>query len=270
MQQRSIVLAALATLAVLAPGAAATSETATSGTVSATLSYDHAQDSPEWRNLLLTITRDGRQAFSADPSFADCESPYCAPGGYAGRSSVSAEDLDGDGEPEVVVDLFTGGAHCCVVARFYRWTGAGYVPADRNFGDPGYRIEDLDGDGVKELVTADYRFGYAFTAFAYSLMPVRVYDLRAGSWALVTQQFPDLIRQDAKANWSFFRKAGAQGEPRGAIAAWAADRFLLGKRASTRRTLEQLARHDRLRGQFPTSQRKFVRTLLKFLAKHGY
>jgi hypothetical protein len=270
MHPRSTVLAAIAALCLLAPAAVATTATATSGAITATLSYDHAPDSAEWHNLLLTITRNGQQAFSGDPRFAGCKGRYCALAGSGQRDAVSVQDLDGDGEPEVIVDLYTGGAHCCFVSRFYRWTGTGYVPADRNFGDPGYRIDDLDGNGVKELVTADYRFGYAFTAFAFSLLPVRVYDLRAGRWELVTQHFPALIRKDAAAAWRSFRKAGKLGEPRGAIAAWAADRYLLGKKASTRRTLNRLARQGRLHGEFPKSQRKFVHTLLTFLAKRGY
>ena len=148
----------------------------------------------------LTISRGGMQVFAADPTFGDCDSPFCAPGGLGNRDSVHrSDDLDGDGEPEVIVDLYTGGAHCCYVSRFYRWDGTTYVPADRNFGDPGYNIDDLDGDGVKELIGADYRFGYAFTAFAFSLMPVRIYDLRAGKWEVVTTRFPDRIRADAKA-----------------------------------------------------------------------
>ena len=101
-------------------------------------------------------------------------------------------------------------------------------------------------------------------------MPVRIYDLRAGGWQLVTKRFPDRIRKDAKANWHSFRKAGRQGEPRGAIAAWAADQFMLGHKASARRTLRRLARHGRLHGTFPKSPRKFVHNLLVFLAKRGY
>jgi hypothetical protein len=149
--------------------------------------------------MQLAISRAGTQVLAGDPTFGNCDSPYCAPGGFGNRSSVAVEDLDADAEPEVIVDLYTGGAHCCFVSRFYRWDGAAYVPADRNFGDPGYRIADLDGDGVKELITADYRFGYAFTSFAASLMPVRIYELRAGKWALVTTRFPAQIRKDSKA-----------------------------------------------------------------------
>jgi hypothetical protein len=269
MRRRSALIALLA-LAATAPPAAAATETAGSGPVSATLSYDHTEDSPEWGALSLTIARDGATVLTTDPSYGDCEQPYCAPGGFGDRDSVIVDDLDGDGEPEVIVDLYTGGAHCCYVSRFYRWDGATYVPADRNFGDPGYRIQDLDGDGVKELVTADYRFGYAFTAFAFSLMPLRIYDLRAGSWQLVTTHYPDRVRADAKRNWGYFRKAGRQGEPRGAIAAWTADQLMLGHRAKARRTLLRLARQGRLHGSFPKSPRKFVHNLLAFLAKRGY
>jgi hypothetical protein len=270
MPTRSVLLAGFAVLAAFAPAAGAKTETVTAGAVAATLSYDHVQDSPEWDNLQLTISRAGTQVLAADPHTGDCEAPYCAPAGVEERPSVAIDDLDGDGEPEVMVDLFTGGAHCCLVTRFYRWDGAAYVPAERNFHDPGYRIADLDGDGIKEIVTSDWRFGYSFTAFAFSLMPVRIYHLRAGSWQLVTTQFPDEIRKDAKANWRLFQKAGRQDEPRGAVAAWAADQLMLGHGTHARHTLDRLARAGRLHGSFPTSQRKFVRNLLRFLAKRGY
>jgi hypothetical protein len=271
MRVRSI-LVALAGLAVLAPTAAATTETATSGTVSATLSYDHVEDSFEYTNVHLTISRAGTQVLAADPTFDNCDSPYCAPAGQGNRDSVLVRDLDADGEPEVIVDFYTGGAHCCYLSRFYRFDGTTYVPADRNFGDPGYRIADLDGDRVMELLTADYRFGYAFTAFAFSVMPIRIYDLRVGNWELVTTHFRDRIRKDAAAAWKTFTKISRNEEPRGAIAAWTADQLMLGHKRSATRTLNRLARHGRLPGDGfpPKSQRKFVRNLLRFLARRSY
>jgi hypothetical protein len=271
MRARSALLAAIAALAATAQAASATSETVSSGTVSATLSYDHVHDAPEWQNLQLAITRGATQVLAADPHTGDCEAPYCAAAGFGERPSIAVDDLDGDGEPEVILDLYTGGAHCCFLSRFYRFDGMTYVPADRNFGDPGYRIADLDGDGVKELITRDHRFGYAFTAFAFSLMPVRIYDLRAGSWQLVTERFPDQIRKDAKANWNHFLEARRYNEPRGAIAAWAADQFMLGHQDTARRTLHRLARQGRLPGfEPPRRQSAFVSKLLRFLARRGY
>jgi hypothetical protein len=271
MRVRSIVIAVVA-LAAAAPAALAQTETASSGAVTATLSYDHVQNAFEYTNMELTISRGGTQVLAADPTFGDCDSPYCAPAGFGNRKSVLVQDLDADGEPEVIVDLYTGGAHCCYVSRFYRWDGTGYVSADRNFGDPGYRIADLDGDGVQELIGRDYRFGYAFTAFAFSLMPVRIYHLTAGTWQLVTTRFPDQIRADAKAAWKTFTKISRNEEPRGAIAAWTADQLMLGHRSSATRTLHRLARQGRLPGDGfpPKSQQKFVRTLLAFLGKRGY
>ena len=271
MPARSIVVA-LVTLFALAPAALAKTETATSGVVTATLSYDHVPDAFEYTNMALTISRAGVQVVAADPTFDDCDSPYCAPAGLGNVSSVSVRDLDGDGEPEVILDLYTGGAHCCYLSRFYRWDGTTYLPADRNFGDPGYAIDDLDGDGVQELITSDYRFGYQFTAFAFSVMPIRIYDLRAGKWELVTTRFPDRIRADAKHAWKTFTKISRSEEPRGAIAAWTADQLMLGHRAYATRTLNRLARQRRLPsdGFAPKSQREFVRDLMRFLAKRGY
>jgi len=271
MRARSIAIALVA-LAAAAPQALAQTETESSGAVTATLSYDHVQNSFEYTNMALTISRAGTQALAGDPTFGDCDSPYCSPGGFGNRDSVLVQDLDGDGEPEVIVDLYTGGAHCCYVSRFYRWDGTGYVSADRNFGDPGYRIADLDGDGVQELIGADYRFGYAFTAFAFSLMPIRIYDLKAGRWELVTTRFPDQVRADANKAWKTFTKISRNEEPRGAIAAWTADQMMLGRKRSATRTLNRLAGQGRLPadGFPPKSQRKFVRTLLTFLGKRGY
>ena len=136
MSARSIVVA-LAALFALAPAAHAKTETATSGAITATLSYNHVQDSFEYTNMALTISRAGVQVLAADPTFGDCDSPYCAPGGLGGRDSVAVRDLDGDGEPEVILDLYTGGAHCCFVSRFYRWDGASVRPRGSQLRRPG-------------------------------------------------------------------------------------------------------------------------------------
>ena len=50
------------------------------------------------------------------------------------RRILKVADLDGDGEPEVLVDTFSGGAHCCLTTRVERWDGTGYRVAGRRSG----------------------------------------------------------------------------------------------------------------------------------------
>src|SRR5262249_23604484 len=115
MPARSIVAALVALLA-LAPAALAKTETAMFGAVTSSLSYALVQDSFKYTNRALTISRGDTQVLAADPTFGDCDSPYCAPAGFGNIDAVHVQDLDGDGEPEVIVDLYTGGAHCCYVS----------------------------------------------------------------------------------------------------------------------------------------------------------
>src|SRR3954451_25228335 len=102
MPPPSTPLAAFVALVALAPAAVAKTETATSGPGTATLSFDHDQDSFKYANLLLTITRNGTQILSADPSFGNCQSPFCGGSGFTNRGSVLPQDLGGNRHPHLV------------------------------------------------------------------------------------------------------------------------------------------------------------------------
>ena len=87
-------------------------------------------------------------------------------------------DLDG-GEPEVLVDLYTGGAHCCSFTLILRWDAAAqrYRSTLGYWGNYGTRLVDLDHDGLPEFSAFDERFVYEYTAYVFSSAPIR--DLRA-------------------------------------------------------------------------------------------
>jgi hypothetical protein len=92
------------------------------------------------------------------------------------------EDRTDGGRP---VDLNWGGAHCCSWTDVYRWTGSSYRLAYHFWGDVLYRLTDLNRDGSVELVSADDRFANAFTAFAFSAMPVKCRFLNpVSAWSL--------------------------------------------------------------------------------------
>ena len=196
----------------------------------------------------------------------------CGPAGGQQHDSLHVEDLDGDGEPEIRLDLYWGGAHCCFFANIYSLDGTSYQPVSRNFADAGYRVGDIDQDGVPEFVSADARFAYRFTSFASSLFPIQIWSFDKGTFFDQTDLYPARIRSDADDAWRWYQKALRNNdyEPRGAIAAWAADRYRLGKRASTLKTLRKLAREGKLRGTPPKSQRRFVADLDGFLRRTGY
>jgi hypothetical protein len=270
-------VAVAALLGATAPAAHATTEMATGGAVTATLSYVQTRDFT-YEDLHLKIARGGVVALDAPIVAAGCEYG-CWPGSvlYEDRASVDVLDLDGDGEPEVVVDLFTGGAHCCLIAQIFSSQG-GLVPSyardEHNFLDPGYRLRDLNGDGISEFQSADGRFAYAISSFAGSGMPVQVWRFQRGELIDVTGEFPDLIRADSRYWWKRYRRYASARPPYndpglGALAAWAGDEYRLGHGRRVQKELERALRRGWLDSYFG-SGRRTVRNLNTLLRETGY
>jgi hypothetical protein len=236
-RRRRAALAACASLLAIGTGAAAGPAqandpgklTATKGNVTALLEWDGAEVGVS--NPRLSITRDGTRY---DLTIADICDVGCIlvedqPGDAAGSSMLKVADLDGDGEPEVLVDTFSGGAHCCLTARVLTWNGTGYTPKDINYGDVGYKLDDADGDGRPELVGQNPRFSAVFTAFAASAFPPLVYQVDHGRLVDVTRKFPKLVRADASSLLKDLRKPRKGEDVRGVLAAYVADQYLLGR-----------------------------------------
>jgi hypothetical protein len=247
--------------------ATADTQVATSGATRAVFRFTATQNSSAFRHLSLTIQRAGVTLFLGRPVARGCRQPFCAP---AGRPAVHVRDLDGDGEPEVRLDLYTGGAHCCFTTLFYRFTGATYAPTQHDWLDAGYRLRDLDRDGRPEFVSADARFAFRFASFAGTGFPIQIFAYTRGRVRDVTRAFPAHIRRDARIWRRQFnrRRDSAAKEPLGALAAWVGDQYLLGRRAATLGTLRRLARRGELRPR--GNARRFIRDLDRFLRRIGY
>jgi hypothetical protein len=246
-------------------------ERARAGDVEAVFSYSYDAAKFRFTKQHLTIRRAGEIRFAARLRRPPDAGLNAQPAGYfSHRRSVSITDLDGDGEPEVLLDLFWGGAHCCWYTQIYR-----YVPATARYrvlvhvwGNFSYVLADLDHEGKQEVVTRDDRFSYAFASFADSRAPVRIYGYRQGRLALETTSYPAEIRRDATALWreAVARKRGRSNQ--GIMAAWAADQCLLGRSAAAFRTIDRLARTGRVHGELPRA--RFEQRLRSFLRRTGY
>jgi hypothetical protein len=260
-----------AVVALVAPAAAlAATQTAHKGNVTATYSYRGSF--PNYNHEKLTITRGNTVAYSAPVTASMCGGS-CVPGAPSG-TSVHVLDLEHNGRLDVVLDLFSGGAHCCAIEQIFAYDAAkkAYVKAkSRNFGDPGDMIVDLRHNGRYEFLTADDRFAYAFTGFAASGLPVRVLTFSAGHFHNVTRNYPKLVAKDATIWLKAYKNTASNGyqESEGVIAAWAADEELLGHSTLVNQYLSQEAKAGHLHGDTVNGQ-KFVTALKQFLRKLGY
>jgi hypothetical protein len=235
------------------------------GGVTALLSFRESNDL--YRDLRLKIVRRGRVALDAPLAAGRFWRPFSKP---------IVRSLDADQEPEVLVDLYSGGAHCCTISRIFRYRSGRYVPIAHDWGNVGYRLGDPDHDGRPEFVSADDRFAYAFTAYAASLEPVEIWRYDRGRMLDVTRRFPRLIERDAAFLWRLYlreRKARPP-EVRGILAAWLADQALLGRAEAGWRALDEAYRRGDLgRGKtmfgYPAG-RDYLAALRRFLRKTGY
>jgi subtilisin-like proprotein convertase family protein len=186
---------------------------------------------------------------------------------------LSFRDLDG-GEPELILEMFTGGAHCCSVTLLLRWDARSrsYKSKLVSWGNYGYRLVDLDGDKLPEFSAFDERFVYAFTAYVFSAAPVQISQYRNGALIDVTREFPREIEKEAaelKATYTKERKA-KDVDLRGFIAAYVADLYLLDRGEEAQAFLRQAQARGDLRGFDGPTGAKYITALTKFLRANGY
>ena len=267
-----VALVALGGSAALA-APATTTVTASGGGTSATLSYRENRSSaqgPLYSKLHLTITRAGHTAFDATVSTPFCGTS-CWPDVWPGHRFLTVADLGAGGSPDVILDLYSGGAHCCSILQVYRFEAdrGTYSILQRDFGDPGASLVELGGSRV--FLSADDRFAYAFTSFAFSGLPVAIWQLRPQGFADVTRRFPARIATDAARQYGAYLANRSQGFGLGFIAAWAADEDLLGHATLVARTLSAAKGDGYLRSADGlASAGAFIASLQRDLAKWGY
>ena len=266
-----------------APGAAAQSDAASvtksAGSVSATVSWKTDGEFGAAREPRLRVARAG--VVVTDMSLASacrmCSliEDHTPSGDTEPHSILHVADLDADGEPEVLVDVFSGGAHCCLSTRFftYRPESNTYKRAPSQYwGNAHYDVEDLDGDGRLELNGADDSFAGAFSAYAYSAFPPKIIrytrDPATGRSSLtnVTRRFPQVIRAEAARLLRKIRRAKPDPnsfQTQGVLAAYVAGQYLLHRGAVGKAELARARRRKLTAPGFQTQ-------LLRFLKQTGY
>lgn len=229
--------------------------------------------------IRLQIRRSGRTALDASLREVNCH--MCPSTGFlflGERNPWTIRDLDFDREPEVLLDLYTGGAHCCSYTLIFR-----YRPRFRDYrrlvgwwGNVGRRLVDLDRDGRPELVSADDRFSYTFASYAASVQPLQIWHYDQARLVDVTRAFPRRIEREAASLWRAYLRVrqSAYPEVRGILAAYLAELYLLGRDEEGWRRLAEAFRRGELghgpsKDGWPAGQ-AYLRKLRAFLRETGY
>lgn len=281
---RAACLAICALLAVLAPAASAATktETGSSGDVSASLTYDYkkARYGPtDFSNAHVSITRAGVQL--VDETLGK-ECAYCTPWPASmgsNSSSVDVRDLDGDGEPEVLINLFTGGANCCWFTESYRYDEAQNRYIKKHLMPGGsfpYVLKDLNGDGSPEFKSIDSRFAYKYGSNVHTPRPLRIFEWDGGKLVDATIAFPKLAARDAASMYRVYLHVRRikHANVRGVLAAYLADSYNASNGRTAWRRVVAAYRRGELDRQFKDEAgpfgKKYLTSLRAFLKKLGY
>jgi hypothetical protein len=261
------VVALFAALVLAAPWVPA-QQTAHRGAIAVTLSYEQQSLDPSgdvkiYRHLRLHVERGSAVVFDRQVCAEVCGP---APGG-----AIAFRNVWGSRSPEVVVSLYTGGAHCCFENQFVLLRPhARAIGVFHDWGDLGYRGQWLR--GRYWLVTGDDRFAYAYTSFAGSAFPMQVWTIdRPGRLVDVTRQRLDLVSANATKLWRTYVANRVHNDIRGVIGPWCADEYLLGKQTACNAELASALAHGYLRADgLGPGGRAFITKLHRDLARWGY
>jgi hypothetical protein len=264
-------LVAVAVSALVGPAVAAPAHPAVAGHVNATLGINgHGTH----KRLRLTITLDGATRLDAIVTSRSCPGGCSAVGLGTSKAPLRVVALRHGAVPDVIVGLYSGGAHCCFIDQVYRLdpNTNRFVKIEHDFLDSGARILDLNGDNSYEFLSADARISNAgFTDFADSPAPLQIFTVQRNAFRDITRKYPARLKADA-ARWlkAFHHH---YGNGRGFIAAWAADEDLLGHPGLVSSQLAGAlkAGHLRVPRSFGgPSAAKFVTQLQALLRRLGY
>lgn len=270
----------LATAALVLSVASATNVSAATLTVksgSETVTLTYRGTGLVYHGLTLTETRDGTVVDHQLVHSAWC-ADRCGPIDYPStKAALHVVRLGRSATQNIVLTLYSGGAHCCTIEQVYATTPTnGHLSdVERNFGDPGVRLVDLGPAKSEDFLTANDAFAYKFTDFAASGMPIEILRFYSGAFHDVTRTFPGLIAKDA-AQWMGAFNAAATShydDTTGVVAAWVADEDMLGKSAFAQQFLDREAAAGHLNsglGSLEPQGEHFVTALQTFLRQQGY
>jgi hypothetical protein len=225
------------------------------GTVQAQLSY--SKNNYRFETVHLTLVRQDQVLL---------DQPLAIEGGFTQNLGLQISDLEGDQEPEVIVDVIAGAGRCCSYSLIYS-----YLPRQQTYGltrqDWGYVpsfLTDFDQDGIPEFRSGDTRFTFRFAQnYSDLAWPLQIWQYRQGKLFDVTRLHPQAVEANVTQLWQTYQvRRNEQSEVKGILAAYAAGKFILDEgEEGFRQVAFEYGAADRSR---------YLRELREFLRGTGY
>lgn len=131
---------------------------------------------------------------------------------FSALNDLTGSDINADNYPEVIVETFSGGAHCCFGTQVYSLRDIPVLILQKPESNAGGNFEDLNGDGILEFVTYDDSFAYKYCPYAagVAVKSILVYDTQQDKYFPASSQFPGLYSEEISVNQE--RAQAAAGE----------------------------------------------------------
>ena len=148
--------------------------------------------------VLRLVGTDGGVAFETRDAWLSVVEQQVEPGWRGDLVAMAAgDDLNGDGGPNLLLEGFSGGAHCCFTYTMLALDEAGVMVLMELFtSHAGASVVDLAGDGRRQLVTADMRYAYEFCSFAESPAPTVVFALEPEAVVVANLDFAEVYQRE--------------------------------------------------------------------------
>ena len=153
----------------------------------------------EWFREAVVRVRadDGAIAFELRDAWVTPFEQEAGPGWRAQLVAVApGDDLTGDGVPNLLLEAYSGGAHCCFSYVLLSLGDELEVLWEGFLADAGAVAVDLRGDGARQLMSADMSFAYTFCSFAETPAPAVVLALEPGGVRVANLEHPEVYERE--------------------------------------------------------------------------
>ena len=136
-----------------------------------------------------------------------------------GLDPLSGTDINGTGYPDLIIEEYSGGAHCCFAVAVYDLAlnlVSVDVPASPGGNATGGFV-DLNGDGLFEFKTRDDSFAYTYCCFADSpaTLAILEYSPAEGKYVPASYRYPALYQDEILRHTERARPRGSEGADEG-------------------------------------------------------